>query len=65
MSQAGIQLYPGASGSADDQVTALLEGRLVYNPDTLCQHHHGEGHTCSGHEEGHSCGDHACGNHGA
>lgn len=65
LSQAGIQLYPGASGSADDQVTALLEGRLVYNPDTLCQHHHGEGHTCSGHEEGHGCGDHVCGSHGA
>ena len=44
LAQAGIQLYPGASGGADAQVEALLAGRLSYDPDTVCAHHdHGEG----------------------
>lgn len=55
LAQAGIDLYPGASGSADDCVNALLSGSLSYDPDTVCSHHH--------HEEGHSCGDHGCGEH--
>ena len=55
LAEAGITLYPGASGSADEAVRALLEGRLQYDPDTTCSHHdhHGEGH---GDCQGHSCG---------
>lgn len=68
LAEAGIQLYPGASGSADAQVEALLAGSLAYDPDTVCSHHdHGEGHTCGHHHEGgHTCGghDHGCGHHG-
>lgn len=67
---AGIQLYGGVSGNADDAVRALLSGNLSYNPDVRCNHHdheHGEGgHSCGSHE-GHSCGNHeghSCGNHG-
>ena len=55
LAQAGIQLYPGASGSADENVAALLAGALRYDPNTVCSHHH--------HEEGHTCGDHGCGEH--
>ncbi|MBR6789367.1 MAG: NifB/NifX family molybdenum-iron cluster-binding protein [Oscillospiraceae bacterium] len=60
LAEAGIALYPGASGSADEQVKALMEGRLAYDPDTVCSHHHGE-HDCSDHD----CGDHDhnCGGH--
>ena len=44
LAEAGIQLYPGASGSADAQVEALLAGSLAYDPNTVCSHHdHGEG----------------------
>ena len=39
LAEAGIQLYPGASGGADAQVEALLAGRLSYDPDTVCAHH--------------------------
>ena len=57
-----------ASGSADAQVEALLDGSLAYDPNTVCSHHdHGEGHTCGHHHEGgHTCGghDHGCGHHG-
>ena len=53
----GIQLFPGASGDADQQVANYISGELNYDPDTTCNHH-GEGHNCSDHhhEEGHSCG---------
>lgn len=58
LSQAGIELYPGVTGSADESVIAFLNGKLNYNPDTLCNHHHeGEqhcgGHTCG--EDKHGC----------
>ena len=59
LAQAGIELYGGVSGSADQAVEDLLAGRLVFQPDILCSHHgHGEGHSCGEHHacgEGHSC----------
>ena len=57
LAQAGIQLYGGVTGSADQAVADLLAGKLVFLPDVLCTHH-GEGHG-----EGHSCGSHGCGGH--
>ena len=62
LSEAGIALYPGVAGSADDAVNALLNGTLAYDPDTMCSHHHEDGDHC-GHG---SCGEdkHGChGNH--
>lgn len=55
LAQAGIKLYGGVQGSADDAVKALLAGKLEYNPDVHCDHHHENG------SEGHSCGEHHCG----
>lgn len=54
----GIELFPGASGNADQQVANYIAGSLKYDPDTMCSHHHGEDHNCGDHhhEEGHSCG---------
>lgn len=58
LAQAGIKLYGGVSGKADDAVKSFLDGSLEYNPNVMCNHH-GEGHTCGGHhEDGHSCGGH-------
>ena len=56
LAQAGIRLFGGVSGSADDAVNALLAGNLGYDPDVHCNHH-------DHHEEGHNCGDHGCGSH--
>lgn len=56
LSDAGIQLYGGVSGNADEAVLALIKGTLGYNPDVQCDHH--------SHEAGHSCGEHGCGNDG-
>lgn len=57
LAAAGIKLYGGVSGSADEAVAAFVAGNLDFNPDVRCNHHdehHGEGHTC---------GDHGCGGH--
>lgn len=47
LSQASIALYPGASGDADEQVLSFIQGKLVYDPNTICQHHkHRNGKSC-------------------
>ena len=56
LAQLGIRLYGGCQGSCDDAVVALIEGRLDYNPNVQCGHHHHE-HGA----EGHSCGSNGCG----
>ena len=59
LAEAGIRLYGGVTGNADDAVRAFLAGDLAYDPEVQCDHH---GH---GHEEGHCqghCGEnkHGC-----
>ncbi len=51
LSDAGIKVFGGTSGNTDELVKAYLEGKLEYNPDVQCNHHHHEGEG----EEGHSC----------
>lgn len=50
LSEAGIQLYGGVTGSTDEAVNALLEGKLSFDPDVHCDHHdhdhQGEGCHC-------------------
>lgn len=57
LSEAGIKLYGGASGSADKAVESLLSGNFAANPNFSCDHHghhdhHGENH-CG--ENKHGC----------
>lgn len=59
LAQAGIELYPGVSGDALVAVQQLAAGSLTFDPDTTCNHHHEEGHTCGEHD----CGEHTCGGH--
>lgn len=57
LAQAGIKLYGGASGSADEAVKSLLGGTLSYDPEVMCSRHegaHGEGSGSGG------CGSHGC-----
>nr|WP_238560793.1 NifB/NifX family molybdenum-iron cluster-binding protein [Sharpea azabuensis] len=51
LSQAGIQVYGGVSGLADQAVDAYLTGSLDYNPDAHCNHHDHE-HNCHGDHHG-------------
>ena len=52
LSNAGIKVYGGVSGDVDVAVNDFILGRLNYNPDVHCDHHH-EG-------EEHKCGEHNC-----
>lgn len=60
LAEAGIKLYGGVAGAADEAVAALLAGNLGYNPNVRCDHHdheHGDGaHTCGNN----GCGSHSC-----
>lgn len=59
LADAGIELYAGVAGNADEAVQALLAGTLQFSASATCDHHeHGHGH---GHGEGHVCGHHGCG----
>ncbi len=56
LAEAGITVYGGVDGNADEAVNAFLSGTLAFDPDAACSHHgHGE--------EGHSCGSHSCSDH--
>ncbi|HMM30883.1 MAG TPA: NifB/NifX family molybdenum-iron cluster-binding protein [Clostridia bacterium] len=59
LAEAGIVLYGGVSGNADQAVEDLLRQKLVYNSEVSCDHH-GE------HHDG-SCGEHdgSCAHHHA
>ena len=50
LAEAGIKLYGGVRGDADDAVQDLLSGTLRYNPNVRCNHHD--------HDHAHSCGSH-------
>lgn len=57
LASAGIALYGGVCGNADEAVKALLQGTLGFTTSPTCNHH-GEGHVCGDHSDGHQCGDH-------
>ena len=52
LQEAGIRLYAGVNGSADEAAKALAEGKLQYDPDARCDHR--------GHHEG-NCYERECG----
>ncbi len=52
LAEAGIRLFGGVSGNADQAVESYLKGELAYDPEAKCDHHdhrHGEEHTCGEH----------------
>lgn len=55
LAAAGIKLYGGVSGNADENVQAFLNDRLQFNPNVQCNHH--------GKHHEHTCGEHGCGQH--
>lgn len=56
LAEAGVKLYGGVSGNADEAVNALIAGNLAFDPDVHCEHHdHEHG------DEPHACGEHGCG----
>ena len=59
LADAGIELYSGVQGDADEAVDFYLKGEFI-SSGANCDHHHEDGHSCGSHEEGHSCGE-SCG----
>ena len=55
LAQAGIAVYAGNSGSADEAAVAFAAGELAQNSDVNCDHHD--------HEHGEGCGHHGEGEH--
>ena len=55
LADAGIKLYAGVQGSADEAAKALAEGNLEYDPNAHCDHH--------GHHHDGDCGHEHCGEH--
>ena len=51
LAEAGIRLFGGVSGDADDAVEGLLVGDLDYDPCAHCDHHD------------HACGSYGCASH--
>ena len=54
LDEAGIGVYGGVRGDADEAAEAFAAGVLEFDPCARCSHH--DGH----HGEGHSCGSHSC-----
>ena len=59
LADAGIELYAGVQGSADEAAKALAAGNLEYDPDAHCDHHEHHDGDC-GHDH---CGEHHCAGH--
>lgn len=62
LAQAGIKLYGGVTGAADEAVRQFLAGGLSYQADVRCEHHehHGQGH-CGEDKQGCSGNGGGCG----
>ena len=57
--EAGIAIFGGVTGDADEAVELFLNNALNFDPNARCSHHdhqHGQGHTCGSH----GCGSHNC-----
>lgn len=60
LAEAGIRLYAGFEGNADEAVAKLIAGTLNYEENPICDHHgehhhHGEGHGEHCDHDGHCC----------
>lgn len=49
LADAGIALYGGVQGDADETVELFLTGTLDYDPNVKCDHHGQDRHTCGEH----------------
>lgn len=66
MKEAGIALYGGNTGSADEAVSAYILGTLVQNANPTCDHHeheHSGEHHCHSDSGEHHCHGNGCGSH--
>ena len=53
LAEKNIEIFGGVSGNADEKVNDFLAGRLDWDPNKVCSHHHDDGHDCG--EDHHDC----------
>ncbi len=60
LAEAGIKLYAGCNGDADEAVRSLLAGTLSFEENPVCNHHeeHHHDHDCGSHHNCHHGGGH-------
>ncbi len=67
LAEAGIMVFGGVSGNADEAVKAFVSGSLKFDPNVRCSHHDNGEHQCAHHDGEHNCGghdgEHHCGHH--
>lgn len=56
LTEAGIAIYAGVQGSADEAARFYAEGKLEYDPEAKCDHHEHHDGDC-GHDH---CAEHNC-----
>ena len=56
LNDAGIKLYPGVTGKADEAADSFIKGSLSYDSDAHCDHHENHNGDCA-HEH---CEKHHC-----
>ena len=56
LAEAGVKLYAGVQGPADEAAKAWAEGHLDYDPSARCDHHEHHDGSC-GHDH---CAEHRC-----
>lgn len=56
LTEAGITIYAGVQGVADEAVRSYAEGKLEYDPEAKCDHHEHHEADC-GHDH---CAEHNC-----
>ena len=56
LAEAGVKLYAGVQGPADEAAKAWAEGHLDYDPNARCDHHEHHDGSC-GHDH---CAEHRC-----
>ncbi len=54
LAEKNIEIFGGVTGNADLRVNEFLEGKLKYDPNKVCSHHHDDGHDCG--EDHQGCG---------
>ena len=54
LAEKNIEIFGGVTGNADKSVDDYLAGKLNYDPEKVCNHHHEDGHDCG--EDHQGCG---------
>ncbi len=52
LAEKNIEIFGGVVGNADQKVNDYLNGKLAYDPEKVCSHHHDDGHDCGENHQG-------------